>query len=390
MSVSVSGTVRVTSSNGKTYNNIRADRFNADYSITLCGEGALHGVIVHLGKCSGHERGGCTADPIMYQEFPSARSLSKKTPTFTFAPPLESAAGQSILRTCNAHADAQRGAANDLEIFPGFFSVTLGVTTVRDRGSLGGDHHYNATGPVGIANQRPLAKSVRQLTMSASNDDMMADVKNSPANSGWVRLKIGCLDVLSGKVTLQSLCATSCRGEALVAIHANGAGTLPYDLECGPGRSWQRSVEAHDNKIGVDKVRFDVKNNELVTCALRTRIGGKFKSLDGASKMFQCHTPTGVSGSGDLAPDSRSDPAGPRPPRFVADPPRVCPQGTVGTWPNCRPRPCPKGTVGTYPNCRKVLPPKCPPGMVGRPPNCRPRPCPPGRVRVRGRCKPAR
>jgi hypothetical protein len=227
--------------------------------------------------------------------------------------------------------------------------------------------------------------------MSAFNDDMMADVKNSPANSGWVRLKIGCLDVLSGKVTLQSLGATSCRGEALVAIHANGASTLPYELECGPGRSWQRSVEAHDNKIGVDKVRFDVKNDELVTCALRTRIGGKFESLDGASKMFQCHTPTGASGSGDLAPDSRSDPAGPRPPRFVADPPRVCPQGTVGTWPNCRPRPCPKGTVGTYPNCRKVLPPKCPPGMVGRPPNCRPRPCPPGRVRVRGRCiKPAR
>jgi hypothetical protein len=598
-----------------------------------------------------------------------------------------------------------------MEIFPGFFSVTLGVTTARDRGSLGGEHHYNATGPVGIADQRPLAdysktefgtltlrilcaplpivqeakappkitgaqlgvtaygdscpkpaaatvmidaeaprpvfykiergngttttadwiegeiklqkapdgrqrpfltaqhklpaldpgtrkfrlwidrwgktpwrtvdvdcppfevisawlkydvedkdtcpkrvvetatfkatrpgqapfeiktagglvvhsgtakferegkgyvaKVVRpNLMMNAFDSDMMADVKNSPANSGWVRLKVDCLDAVSGKLTLRSLGATSCRGEALVAIHTSGAGELPYELECGPGRSWQRSVTAPANKIGVDKVQFDVKNNELVTCALRTRIGGKLKSLDGASRMFQCHRTTGVSGTNDLAPetrtddpppvgrtlagdfsfvdnggtrcprqgkarinfttnepgnihwsldctngsfsgvaqavkggkgyvapalatfgiekttqvncalktvapgkamvhklkghlfqcvrstgvsgsddlappDARPDPSGPRPPRTVTDPPRVCPPNTAGRWPNCRPRPCPNGTVGTYPNCRRVDPPRCPPGMVGRPPNCRPRPCPRGQVRVRGQC----
>jgi hypothetical protein len=129
------------------------------------------------------------------------------------------------------------------------------------------------------------------LTFSnAFESDMMALIKDQPsANSGWVKLKVDCIDALSGKLTLQSLGATSCKGEALVAIHTNGAGKLPYELECGPGKSWQRKVTAMNNKIGVDKVRFEATNNEQVTCVLRTRIGGVLKPLDGASKTFQCH-----------------------------------------------------------------------------------------------------
>jgi hypothetical protein len=145
-----------------------------------------------------------------------------------------------------------------------------------------------------------------KLSMNAFNSDMMALIKTQPdANSGWVRLKVECVDALSGKLTLQSLGATSCKGEALVAIHTDGAGKLPYELECGPGKSWQRKVTADANKIGVDKVQFDVTNNEQVTCALRARLGGVVKPLDGASMTFQCHKPTGVSGSDDLVPDTR-------------------------------------------------------------------------------------
>jgi hypothetical protein len=524
MSVFVSGTVRATSSNGKTYDNIRAGSFDADYRINLCGDGALHGVIVHLGQCTGRRR-GCDDNPIMYQEFPSARSLAKKTPTFTFAPPPDSVAGQSILNTCNAHADEQKGAASDKVIFPGFFSVTLGVTTSYDPGRLGGGSNagYVAVGPVGIASQRPLAdysktepgtltlkilcaplpiieetkappkiaeaalgvatagdscpkpatatvtiaaeaprpvfykiergngttttadwiegriklqkglmgaksaflhtqhdigaldpgtrkfrlwidgwgktpwqtvkvdcppfkvtsawlkydvektgtcpkkvaeiatfKATRpgkapfaiktaaglivhsgiavferegmgyvakvkrpNLTMGAFDADMMALIKTQPdANSGWVRLKVDCLEALSGKVWLRSLGATACRGEALVAIHTDGAGALPYELECGPGRSWQRSVTAPANKIGVDKMQFDAANNERVTCVLRTRIAGKLKPLDGASMTFQCHRPSDASAADDLVPETRPDPKGPRPPRILIDPPR--------------------------------------------------------------------
>jgi hypothetical protein len=64
------------------------------------------------------------------------------------------------------------------------------------------------------------------------------------------------------------------------------------------------------NKIGVDKVAFDVTNNEQVTCALRTRIGGKLKPLDGASVTFTCHKPIDT-GADDLAPEMRPDPQKP-------------------------------------------------------------------------------
>ena len=54
--------------------------------------------------------------------------------------------------------------------------------------------------------------------------------------------------------------------------------------------------------------------------------------------------------------------------------PKKCPEGTIGKWPNCkRPEPakCPKGMTGTPPNCKRVVPEKCPAGTVGKPPNCR-------------------
>jgi hypothetical protein len=169
------------------------------------------------------------------------------------------------------------------------------------------------------------------LTMGAFDSDMMALIKTQPdANSGWVRLKVDCLEALSGKVTLRSLGATACRGEALVAIHTDGPGTLPYELECGPGRSWQRSVTAPANKIGVDKVQFDVANHERVTCALRTRIAGKLKPLDGASMTFQCHRPSDASAAADLVPETRPDPKGPHAPRIVIDPPHPSKDGPSG------------------------------------------------------------
>jgi hypothetical protein len=148
-----------------------------------------------------------------------------------------------------------------------------------------------------------VGRLTKTFNMTAIDTMLIAEGANDPAlNSGWQPLKIECLEALSGELTLNSLADTSCKGEALVAIHTNGAGELPYELECGPGKSWQREVTAMANKIGVDKVRFDVTNNEQVTCVLRTRIGGVLKSLDGASKTFQCHKPIDT-GTSDLAPE---------------------------------------------------------------------------------------
>jgi len=162
------------------------------------------------------------------------------------------------------------------------------------------------------------------LMMSEFDSDMMADFTDYAANSGWVHLQVACLEALTGKLTLNSLGTTSCQGEALVAIHTNGTGKLPYELECGPGKSWKRKVTAMDNKIGVDKVRFDVTNHEQVTCVLRTRIDGKLKPIDGASKTFQCHRPTDAGATNDFVPETRPDAQGAHnPDKVVIDPPRL-------------------------------------------------------------------
>jgi hypothetical protein len=151
-----------------------------------------------------------------------------------------------------------------------------------------------------------VARRTRTLTMGAFDRMMQLELVNDPSAGDQKPLKVECVEALSGELTLQSPGTNSCKGEALVAIHTDGAGELPYELECGPGKSWQRKVTAMANKIGVDKVAFDVTNNEQVTCALRTRIGGKLKPLDGASMTYTCHKPIDT-GADDLAPDTRPE-----------------------------------------------------------------------------------
>jgi len=71
--------------------------------------------------------------------------------------------------------------------------------------------------------------------------------------------------------------------------------------------------------------------------------------------------------------------------------PKRCPQGTIGTWPNCRkiiPKQCPKGTIGTWPNCRKIVLERCPQGTIGNWPNCIKIPtCPRGTVGIWPNCQ---
>lgn len=195
-----------------------------------------------------------------------------------------------------------------------------------------------------------IAKATRKLTMGAFDQMMQLEIVNDPSAGDQKPLKVECLEPVSGKLTLKSFKANACQGEALVAIHTNGAGELPYELECGPGKSWQRTVQAKGNAIGVDKVKFDVTNNEQVVCVLRTRIGGKLKPLDGASMTFQCHKTTGLGGSKDLAPDAKPDGQKPDKPdgpgKIVSDPPREPdapkPDKTIVSEPSIS---CANGTV---------------------------------------------
>lgn len=66
----------------------------------------------------------------------------------------------------------------------------------------------------------------------------------------------------------------------------------------------------------------------------------------------------------------------------VECPPEECPEGQVGTPPNCEtpPEECPEGQVGTPPNCEVPEEPECPKGQTGTPPDCETPepPCPNG------------
>ncbi len=74
-------------------------------------------------------------------------------------------------------------------------------------------------------------------------------------------------------------------------------------------------------------------------------------------------------------------------------PPPMCPEGQVGTPPNCEMPPppmCPEGQVGTPPNCEMPPPPMCPEGQAGTPPNCKMPPppmCPEGQAGTPPNCE---
>ena len=74
------------------------------------------------------------------------------------------------------------------------------------------------------------------------------------------------------------------------------------------------------------------------------------------------------------------------PPDCTTPPPPMCPEGQVGTPPDCTTPPppmCPEGQVGTPPDCTTPPPPMCPEGQVGTPPDCTTPPppmCPEGQV----------
>lgn len=68
-------------------------------------------------------------------------------------------------------------------------------------------------------------------------------------------------------------------------------------------------------------------------------------------------------------------------------PPKYCPSGSVGTYPNCK---CQAPFIGVPPNCRapEYLPPdspKCPEGYYGKYPNCH-EPCPPYHIGYQPDC----
>jgi len=181
-----------------------------------------------------------------------------------------------------------------------------------------------------------VGRLTKSFDMTAIDTMLIAeDVNDTAHNSGWQSLKVTCLEVLSGTLEQRGFAANLCKGEAALSIRASEPGTIPYRLECTGGRGWNRHLLVHktgpDTYIGVDVKRFDVSNNELVRCALRTLPPFPFKLLAGAKRTYNCHRTTGVSGSGDLVSDTRPDTQEPAGPDVVIDtgPQLSCAGGTV-------------------------------------------------------------
>ena len=165
-----------------------------------------------------------------------------------------------------------------------------------------------------------VAVSKRKLQMGAFDSDMMGLIDDgSGANTGWTRLKVDCLNVLSGNLELRKFKPTSCKGEAAMSVRTDMPGTVKYWLTCtGERRSWEGKIDVHktgaNTYVGVDRVQFDVQNNEHVNCAFKQFIDGKTTLLDMAGETFQCVKPTDVGGADDLVNDTREpDPLPPRP-----------------------------------------------------------------------------
>jgi hypothetical protein len=244
--------------------------------------------------------------------------------------------------------------------------------------------------------------------------------RNKPGTveSKWVHVKTSCIDVADHGIYIDGPSKADCPLDARVRARFNAdmEGPVSYRVACDNGAAYTGKAPAQNTGpntfIAVAAHDVKVKKSGKLACTLQIerRTDHAFQWVGVATKYFTCER----SGPRDFVPETKSDPQGPpRVPDRIADPPRPCPSGMLGTYPdcrrpppvvavpkscpdgmvgrppNCRPRPCPKGTVGTYPDCRRqvrVDSPRCPPGKIGRPPNCRPQPCPKGQMRVRGQC----
>ena len=184
------------------------------------------------------------------------------------------------------------------------------------------------------------AKAVRTLTLGEVDAQFMADAKGWSANSGWVPLKIGCLEVLGGALTLTDSGGTQCprKASALVNVETDLEGPVPYRLDCPNDHSWTRSAAAKKTPAGkiiaVDLIQFDVTKTAPVACGLKSLVGGDTELLDFKGRAFSCANTADVSQTDDIAPEPASepdsDPNKPEGPKIATEPPAIqCAGGQV-------------------------------------------------------------
>jgi hypothetical protein len=150
-------------------------------------------------------------------------------------------------------------------------------------------------------------------------------VVNTPAlgMTGW---RTDAPKVLSGTLDLRDPHGSACprQAEASLSLKTDVAGPVPFSLDCTGDRSWSQTATAHETGpntyIAVAVLQFDIRHEEQVNCALKSRLQSPPKILALRGHSYDC-TKTG--------PDRivTPPPTG-VPPPVVVDPPRPA-QGRV-------------------------------------------------------------
>jgi|GEM_PF-5397111 len=131
------GPVRVNSRDGETYDFIEETgvAFEAKIRVNLRYPGAIDGIALHLGECTGHH-GECYTMPVIFSETTGERDFFSDR---FFTRPGNSLAnipiGLAILAICNNHKDEAVGASGDI-IEQLDIGATLAVDTRRDHAPL--------------------------------------------------------------------------------------------------------------------------------------------------------------------------------------------------------------------------------------------------------------
>jgi len=171
-----------------------------------------------------------------------------------------------------------------------------------------------------------VATARRTLMMNAFEGEFMAEVVDDTANSGWVPVRVDCLE-LNGDFSFLDSNGTRCprEGRALINFAMNIPATVHWSLDCNIGNFSGVAQPVSDNKGGYVApalARFNVGKTTQVTCALKS-VSPISRAHAIKWKPYQCITPSGVSGANDLKPETRPEPHAPRrPDKVVVTPPR--------------------------------------------------------------------
>ncbi len=163
-----------------------------------------------------------------------------------------------------------------------------------------------------------IATVTRKLPFNQAYDgNLMAEVTNQPgANSGWVKLKVDCLELTSAEIKLTDPRDTSGKhqcprqGRVKVEMRFNQGGkTVRYKANCSNGFSKVFTAKIRKDRIkGGYRVfgshKFDVTKTEKVACSLMDMDHGS-KVLTWTGREYACATPKGHDRPGaGLAPET--------------------------------------------------------------------------------------